>query len=80
MRYCFPERLVAGLLTQVFADADYASEATARRSFRGGVIMRGGVCVQWFSRTQKCVTLGTTQAEYLATAEAMKEALFLQQV
>ena len=48
--------------------------------FRGGVIMRGGVCVQWFSRTQKCVTLGTTQAEYLATAEAMKEALFLQQV
>ena len=34
----------------------------------------------WFSRTQKCVTLSTTEAEYVAMAKTMKEVLFLQQV
>ena len=42
---------------EVFADADYASKATDRRSVSGGVIMCGGASVYWFSRTQKCVTL-----------------------
>ena len=46
-----------GLLMQVFADVEYASKTTDRRSVSGGLIMCGGACVQWFSRTQKCVTL-----------------------
>ncbi|CAM9497748.1 unnamed protein product [Laminaria digitata] len=68
-----------GLLMQVFADADYASKATDRRSVSGGLIMYGGACVFWYSRTQKCVTLSTSEAEYVAMA-TMKEVLFLQQV
>ena len=67
-----------GLL--VFADADYASKSTDRRSVSGGLIMCGGACVQCFSRTQKCATLSTIEPEYVATAETMKEVLFLQQV
>ena len=53
---------VAGLRLQVFSDADYASKATDRRSVSGGLIMCGGGCVSWFSRTQKCVTLSTAEA------------------
>ena len=39
----------------------------------GGVIM-------WFSKTQKCITMSTTHAEYVAMAEMGKEILFLRQV
>ena len=34
----------------------------------------------WVSRTQKCVTLCTFEAEYVALGDAMKELLFLRQV
>ena len=60
--------------------ADYASKATDRRSVSGGVIMCGGASVCWFSRTQKCVTLSTSEAEYVALGDAVKELLFLRQV
>ena len=43
-----------------FADADYASKATDRRSVSGGAIMCEGACERWFSRTLKCVTLSTS--------------------
>ena len=42
--------------------------------------MCGGSCVCWFSRTQKCVTLSTSEAEYVALGDAVKEVLFLRQV
>ena len=68
-----------GISLEVFADADYASRATDRRSVSGGAIMCAGACVCWFSRTQKCVTLSTSEAEYVALGDAVKE-LFLRQV
>ena len=34
----------------------------------------------WFSRAQKCVTLSTPEAEYVALGDAVKEFLFLRQV
>ena len=67
----------SGLDLVAFADADYASKATERRSVSGGVIMCAGACVCWFSRTQKCDTLSTTEAEYAALADTIKEAMFL---
>ena len=41
--------------------------------------MGGDACVCWFSRTQKCVTLSLSEAEYVALGDAMNE-LFLRQV
>ena len=71
----------AGISLEVFADADYASKATDRRSVSGGaIVMCGGACVCWFSRTHKCVTLFTSEAEYVALGYAMKDLLFLRQV
>ena len=34
----------------------------------------------WFSRMQKCVTLSTSEAEYVALGDAVNELLFLRQV
>ena len=34
----------------------------------------------WFSRTQKCVMLSTTEAEYVALADTIKEVIFLRYV
>ena len=49
--------------------------------------MCAGACVCWFSRTQKCVTLSTSEAGYVALGDAVKELfkekselLFLRQV
>ena len=34
----------------------------------------------WFSRTQKCVTLSTTEVEYVAMSDGEKEALYVRGV
>ena len=61
-------------------DADYASKATDRRSVSGGLIICGGASVCWFSSTQKCVTLSTSEGEYVAVGDAVKELLFLRHI
>jgi len=54
----------ASISLEVFADADCASRATDRRSVSAGAIMCAGAGACWFSRTQKCVTLSTSEAEH----------------
>ena len=65
---------LASISLEVFADADYASKATDRRS------ASGGACVCCFFKTQKWVTLSTSEAEYVALGDAVKELLFLRQL
>ena len=60
-----------------FADASYASKSDDRKSVSGGAVMYAGSCVMWFSRTQKVVTLSSTEAEYVGIGECVKEVLFL---
>ena len=62
------------------ADADYASKAADRRSVSGGAVMCAGTWVCWLSRTQKCVTFSTTDAEYVALTDTIKEVIFLRYV
>ena len=76
----FHRGTLSGISLEVFADADYASKATDRRSVSGGLIMCGSASVCWFSMTQKCVTLSTSKAEYVALGDTVKELLFLRQV
>ena len=63
-----------------FVDADYASRSTDRRSVSGGVVMCAGGPASWQSKTQKCVTHSTAQAEYVAMSDMRKDILFLRQV
>nr|GEV96487.1 retrovirus-related Pol polyprotein from transposon TNT 1-94 [Tanacetum cinerariifolium] len=43
------------------------------KSTTGYVFTVGGTIVSWMSRIQKCVAMSTTEAEYMAIAEAGKE-------
>ena len=69
-----------GLDMEVYVDSDYASKATDRRSVSGVVVMCAGACVSFMSRTQKCMTVSSTEAEYVAMAEGFREAIFLRYI
>uniref|UniRef100_A0A803QJ04 Retrovirus-related Pol polyprotein from transposon TNT 1-94 n=1 Tax=Cannabis sativa TaxID=3483 RepID=A0A803QJ04_CANSA len=58
-------------------DLDYAGCLDTRRSLRGYVFTVLGGCVSWKETLQKVVALSSIEAEYMATAEAIKEALWL---
>ena len=62
---------------EVFSDADFAGEPSTRRSVSGMVSMYSGGAITWMSRRQQCVSLSTTEAEYIAVSEAGKEAVWL---
>ena len=61
-------------------NSDYASKETDRRSVSGGLVMCAGACVSFFSKTQASVALSSTEAEYAAMAEGLKESIFLRYV
>ena len=70
----------SGLDISVFADANYAEKTDDRRSVSGVAVTIGKSSVSWFSSTQKIITLSTTEAEYVALGDGVKEALFVKGV
>ena len=73
----FQRVMSSGVDLELYVDSDFASRDTNRRSVSGGVVMCAGACVSFFSRTQKSVTLSSTEAEYVALAAGIKETIFL---
>ena len=61
-----------------YCDSDYASDLDKRRSNTGYVFTFAKVPVSWKSTLQSTVALSTTEAEYIAITEAVKEAIWLQ--
>ena len=70
----------SGLEISVFADANYAEKADDQRSVCGVAVTVGKSYVSWFSSTQNIITLSTTEAEYVALGDGVKEALFVKGV
>ena len=76
-----PSGVGNGLDLELYVDLDFVSRDTNRRSVPGGVVMCAGACVSIvFSRTQKSVTLSSTEAEDIALAAGIKETIFLRYI
>lgn len=69
-----------GLIAQ--SDADWALEATDRRSIAGYCVSlsQRSSLSSWKSTKQASVALSTCDAEYMALASAMQERMYLQQM
>ena len=61
-----------------YVDSDYAGDLDKRRSTTGYVFTLARAPVSWKSTLQSTVALSTTEAEYMALTEAVKEAIWLQ--
>jgi hypothetical protein len=60
-----------------YCDADFARDPTERKSVSGYTFLMSGGAITWYSGKQKCVSVSTSNAEYIALGVAAREALFL---
>jgi len=60
-----------------YSDADWAQDVEDRKSNSGYLFKFNGGTISWACRKQSCVTLSSTEAEYIALAEACQEAVWL---
>ena len=60
-----------------YTDSDMAGDLDGRKSTSGFLFTFAWGAVSWQSKLQKCVALSTTEAEYIAAAEAGKEMLWI---
>ena len=63
-----------------FTDCDYAADLKSRKSRTGASIFVYGGPIIWTSKMQPVVATSTTEAEYIAAAMEMKDALWLKAV
>ena len=62
---------------QGFVDADLGGDVGSSKSTSGYIYTISGTAVSWMSRLQKCVSLSSTEAEYVAIADAGKDLIWL---
>ena len=72
----------ASLNMSAYVDSDYAGSATeeARRSTSGFVVMFAGGPISWYSKLQPSPSLSSSEAEYYALTECIKELCYLRQI
>ncbi|XP_060968668.1 secreted RxLR effector protein 161-like [Cannabis sativa] len=58
-----------------FVESDYAGCIDTRRLLTGYIFTALGGCIRWKSNLQSVVALSSTEAEYMAAIEAIKEAI-----
>ena len=63
-----------------FSDADWAEDTNDRKSTSKYVFMLSGGAVSWSSKKQKCITLSTAEAEYIALSSAAQESVWRRQL
>ncbi|KAK6125842.1 hypothetical protein DH2020_040410 [Rehmannia glutinosa] len=62
-----------------YSDSDYAGNIDDRKSTSGSCQFLGDCLVSWFSKKQNCVSLSTTEAEYISAAFCCTQLLWIKQ-
>jgi hypothetical protein len=65
---------------QAFSNSDFAGAKDDQKSITGYVIFVSGSVISWKSKAQPCVTLSSTEAEYVALNKTVREVEFLVQL
>ena len=65
---------------EALSDSDFANDKDTRYSVYGCIIYFCGIPVAWKSKSMKSVVLSTTEAEYVAVSEVVKEIMFWYQM
>lgn len=65
------------LTLKSYVDADFAGDKDSRKSTTAYFFTLGDNCITWKSQLQPLVTLSSTEAEYVAIIEAVKECTWL---
>ena len=60
-----------------YVDSDYAGDLDKRRSLTGYIFTVFGCTISWKATLQSTVALSTTEAEYMALTEAVKESIWV---
>ena len=63
-----------------WVDSDWAADVDSRRSHTGYIIMRNGGAVSCKSRRQDCVSLSTSEAEYVAASQCGQEVYYMREI
>ncbi|GJZ57254.1 retrovirus-related pol polyprotein from transposon TNT 1-94 [Tanacetum coccineum] len=71
---CFRD---SDLIVKGYVDSDYACDLDGSKSTTGYVFTLSGGTVSWVSKLQSVVAMSTTEAKYVAAAQASKEAVWL---
>ena len=61
-----------------YTDADYGRCLDSRKSLSGYLFLMDKCLISWRSHLQPVVALSTTEAEFMAATDCIKEALWLQ--
>jgi hypothetical protein len=65
---------------RAYSDADFASNLDDRRSTTGVILILNGGPVLWKIQRQKCVSLSTTESEYVAASAGGKEVVWMRRL
>ncbi|XP_019099598.1 PREDICTED: uncharacterized protein LOC109132442 [Camelina sativa] len=63
-----------------FCDSDWAGNLDDRRSTSGGCFFLGNNLIAWHSKKQSCVTMSTTEAEYIAMGSCCTQLMWMKQM
>ncbi|XP_073017486.1 secreted RxLR effector protein 161-like [Primulina eburnea] len=63
-----------------FSDADWARDLDDRKSTSGGCFYLGNNLISWHSRKQNCVSLSTSESEYVAAGSGCTQLLWMNQM
>ena len=65
-----------GLCIEAYTDSDFGACLDMRRSVSGAVLILAKGAITWHSKMQEVTASGTSEAEYIAFSDVVKEVLF----